>query len=110
MTELAEFLGGYPRFAGVGRDELERVVEGSQPLHFDAGRNVLVEDGAVTTGVYVVWRGAAELVHDGEVVDELDVGQAFGHSSMLSGRAPAFTVRTRVGADLILVPAQLAVP
>jgi CBS domain-containing protein len=110
VTELAEFLGRYPPFSGADREELERLVEGSQQLHFDAGQNVLVEDGAVSTGVYVVWRGAAELVHDGEVVDVLDVGQAFGHPSMLTGRAPAFTVRTRVESDLILVPAQLAVP
>ena len=74
------------------------------------GFDIAIEDGAVSTGVYVVWRGAVELVHDGEVVDVLDVGQAFGHPSMLTGRAPAFTVRTRVDSDLILVPAQLAVP
>ncbi len=110
MTDLAGFLGRYPPFAGAEPDELERLAEGSQQLHFAPGCSVLVEDGAVSSGLYVVRRGAVELVHDGEAVDVLDVGQAFGHPSMLTGRAPAFTVRTRVDSDLILVPAQLAVP
>jgi CBS domain-containing protein len=110
VTGLAEFLGRYAPFDDADDDELERLGEGSQQLHVAAGCNVLVEDGAVSSGVYVVQRGAVELVHDGEVVDVLDVGQVFGHPSMLTGRAPAFTVRTRVESDLILVPAQLAVP
>jgi CBS domain-containing protein len=108
VSELAQFLGRYPPFSGVGEDELERLAEGSQPLRVEAGRTVLVEDGPVSAGVYVVRRGAVELVHDGEVVDVLDVGQAFGHPSMLTGRAPAFTVRTREPSELILVPAKLA--
>ncbi|MDX6520864.1 MAG: hypothetical protein QOF08_1469 [Gaiellales bacterium] len=108
MSELAQFLGRYPPFSGVAEDELERLAKGSQQLHVEAGRNVLVEDGPVSAGVYMVRRGAIELVHDGEVVDVLDVGQAFGHPSMLTGRAPAFTVRTREPSELILVPSRLA--
>ena len=71
---------------------------------------ILAEDGAVSTGVYVVREGAVELVHDDEVVDVLDVGEVFGHPSMLTGRAPAFTVRARDRSELILIPADLAVP
>jgi CBS domain-containing protein len=108
VSELAEFLGRYPPFSGVAEGELERLAEGSQLLRFEAGCNVLVEDGPVSAGVYVVRRGAVELVHDGEVVDVLDVGQAFGHPSMLTGRAPAFTVRTREPSEVILAPAKLA--
>ena len=46
-------------------------------------------------GVYVVRDGAVELVHDDEVVAVLEPGEVFGHPSLLSGRAPAFTVRAR---------------
>ena len=34
-----------------------------------------------------------ELVHEEEVIDILEPGEAFGHPSLLTGLAPAFTVR-----------------
>src|SRR5712692_3070802 len=110
MSDVAEFLGRYQPFCDAGPAELEQLAAAAQVITVQAGAAILVEDGAVSSGVYVVRTGAVELVHDDEVVDVLDVGQAFGHPSMLTGRAPAFTVRTRVESDLILVPAQLAVP
>ena len=36
-----------------------------------------------------------ELVHADTVVDVLEPGQCFGHPSLLTGLAPAFTVRAR---------------
>jgi CBS domain-containing protein len=59
------------------------------------GELVLVEDGAPATGLYVVRTGSMELVHEGEPVVVLEPGECFGHPSLLSGMAPAFTVRAR---------------
>ena len=42
--------------------------------------------------------GAMDLVHAGTVVDVLEPGQCFGHPSLLTGLAPAFT-RPRARAD-----------
>jgi CBS domain-containing protein len=108
MNELAEFLGRYQPFSGASPEELDRLAEVASVLSVEPGAAILVEDGPVSPGAYVVRSGAVELVHDDEVVDVLDVGQAFGHPSMLTGRAPAFTVRARESSEVILIPAEAA--
>ncbi|HEY0389659.1 MAG TPA: putative nucleotidyltransferase substrate binding domain-containing protein [Gaiellales bacterium] len=110
MNDIAAFLGRYQPFVDADGAELEQLAAGAQVLRPPAGAVILAEDGAVSTGVYVVHEGAVELEHDDEVVDVLDVGEVFGHPSMLTGRAPAFTVRARDRCELILIPADLAVP
>jgi CBS domain-containing protein len=110
VNDIAAFLGRYQPFAGADPSQLEQLAAGARILHPEAGSVILAEDGAISTGVYVVREGSVELVHDDEVVDVLDVGEVFGHPSMLTGRAPAFTVRARDRSELILIPADLAVP
>jgi len=109
MNELAEFLGRYQPFSGATPEELDSLAGLASVLTFQPGAAILVEDGPVSPGAYVVRSGAVELVHDDEVVDVLDVGEAFGHPSMLTGRAPAFTVRARETSEVILIPAEAAV-
>jgi CBS domain-containing protein len=43
-------------------------------------------------------------VHQGQVVDVVGPGESFGHPSLLSGLAPAFTVRARERTTCYLVP------
>jgi CBS domain-containing protein len=57
------------------------------------GEAILVEDGQPSRHLYVVAAGSVELVHQGELVDVLEPGECFGHPSLLTGMAPAFTVR-----------------
>ena len=90
--------------------ELELLAEAAEVVSAQPGASILIEDGAVSRGVYVVRSGSVELVHEDEVVDVLDVGEVFGHPSMLTGQAPAFTVRAREQCELILIPAKQAVP
>jgi CBS domain-containing protein len=54
---------------------------------------VLVEDGPPARHLYVVAEGSVELLHEDELVDVLEPGECFGHPSLLTGMAPAFTVR-----------------
>jgi CBS domain-containing protein len=49
-----------------------------------------------------------ELVHAAQVVDALEPGQCFGHPSLLSGLAPAFTVRAREETSCLVIPADMA--
>lgn len=49
-----------------------------------------------------------ELVHIGAVVDVLEPGQCFGHPSLLTGLAPAFTVRAREDTVCLSVPREAA--
>ena len=108
MSDIADFLGRYPPFSAASADDLELLAQSCQLVTAEAGTAVLVEDGPVSPGVYVVRSGAVDLEHEDEIVDSLGVGQAFGHPSMLTGRAPAFTVRARERSELILVPAEQA--
>ena len=62
---------------------------------FQTGEDVLVEDGVPTAGLWVIVTGSMGLVHEGEVIQVLEPGECFGHPSLLTGMAPAFTVRAR---------------
>ena len=68
--------------------------------------SILVEDGAVPRGVYVVRSGAVELVHEDEPVDGAGRrARCSAIPSFLTGRSPAFTVRAREQCELIVIPA-----
>ena len=68
----------------------------------------LVEDGAPAEALYVLLTGAMELVHADQVVDVLEPGQCFGHPSLLTVLAPAFTVRAREPSTCLLLPRAVA--
>jgi len=106
--EAAEFLGRFPPFDVLPEDERTAVAESVELRTYVDGENILVEDAEPADHLYVVRDGAVELVHQEEVVDVLEPGECFGHPSLLTGMAPAFTVRTREPSDVILVPSKLA--
>jgi CBS domain-containing protein len=70
---------------------------------YAVGDLALIEDGEPTTHLFVVYRGAVELVHGDQVVETLEPGQCFGHPSLLSGLAPAFTVRALEPTTCLLI-------
>jgi CBS domain-containing protein len=49
-----------------------------------------------------------DLVHDGQTVDTLEPGECFGHPSLLSGLAPAFTVTAREASTALFIPREPA--
>ncbi|HVG89046.1 MAG TPA: cyclic nucleotide-binding domain-containing protein, partial [Gaiellales bacterium] len=108
MDALAEFLGRFAPFQGAEAADLERLAQASTTETFAAGDTILLEDGAPATALRVIRSGAVELVHDDEVVAVLQPGELFGHPSLLSGRAPAFTVRTREQSEIIAIPSAAA--
>ncbi|MGO9975006.1 MAG: putative nucleotidyltransferase substrate binding domain-containing protein [Solirubrobacteraceae bacterium] len=95
MEHLDTFLARYPPFDALPPDELQAVARAAVEREFDAGVSVLVEDGAPANAIWIVLSGSMELVHDGEVIQVLGPGETFGHPSLLTGMAPAFTVRAR---------------
>ena len=56
---------------------------------------MLVEDGLPAAGLWVILTGSMDIVHEGEAIQVLEPGECFGHPSLLTGMAPAFTVRAR---------------
>ena len=69
---------------------------------------MLVEDGTPADALFVVLDGSMELLHQEFAVDVLVPGQCFGHPSLLSDSAPAFTVRAREPSRCLLVPGTVA--
>jgi CBS domain-containing protein len=61
---------------------------------FAEGENILIEDGPPARHLFVVAQGSVALLHEDELVDVLEPGECFGHPSLLTGMAPAFTVRS----------------
>jgi len=92
-TEIREFLSQHQPFAALADDQLSAVCERARLASFSVGECPLVEDGPIATDLFVIRSGAMELVHDGEVIDVLEPGESFGHTSLLTGMAPTFTVR-----------------
>ncbi len=92
-SAIAEFLAAFPPFDGLPADELDEIAGRVDVRSYDSGETILVEDGPPSRHLYVVAAGSAELVHQGELVDVLEPGECFGHPSLLTGMAPAFTVR-----------------
>ncbi len=94
----------FPPLAELADDDYLQVEAASDVRGFDAGETILREDGAPASCLYVIIAGAVELLHDGEVIDVLEPGEAFGHPSLLSGLAPAFDVCARTATRCMLIP------
>jgi CBS domain-containing protein len=106
--QQAEFLVKYAPFDSLEPDELHAIAATAVERRYPPGTAILIEDGQPAEHLYVVREGSVELVHDGEVVDVLGPGETFGEPSLLSGLAPAFTVRARDDAVCLLIPREQA--
>jgi CBS domain-containing protein len=106
--DVADFLARYPPFDGVEPGELAGIAGSVRERAYAAGETVLVEDGRPARHFYVIRDGSMELVHEDEVIDILEPGEGFGHPSLLTGLAPAFTVRAHEDSVCYLLPPEAA--
>jgi CBS domain-containing protein len=95
MEQLDTFLARHAPFDALDPDELRGLAAGATERVYETGVSVLVEDGLPTPGLWVLLTGSMDIVHDGEPIQVLEPGECFGHPSLLTGMAPAFTVRAR---------------
>ena len=107
--EIAAFLGRSPPFDALAADELAAVADTVEVRQYAAGENVLVEDAQPAQHLFFIREGSVELVHEEEVVDILEPGESFGHPSLLTGLAPAFTVRAHEDTTCYLIPREEAI-
>jgi CBS domain-containing protein len=108
-VDAAAFLGRFPPFSSLEPAQLEAAAASARLRRYEPGEVILLEDGPPAEAVYVVESGAAELVHQGEVVELVAPGGTFGQPSLLSRLAPAFTVRARDETTCLLVARAQAV-
>jgi CBS domain-containing protein len=106
--EIAAFLAPFPPFDQLGRDDLLRVAAAVAARSYPAGTDILVEDGPPAAEFFVIRSGSVELRHQDEVVDILEPGESFGHPSLLTGMAAAFTVRAHEDTTCCLFAPELA--
>ena len=107
-SRIAGFLARFAPFDAVEPDEILRVAAAVEARAYTAGETVLVEDGRPAPHFYVIRDGSMELVHEDEVIDVLEPGEGFGHPSLLTGLAPAFTVRAHEDSVCYLLPREQA--
>ena len=102
MEHLDTFLAGHPPFEALAPEQLRELIARAALLEQAPGAVLLVEDGPPATGLWVIVTGSMDVVHSGEVIQVLEPGECFGHPSLLTGMAPAFTVRARDPSSCLL--------
>jgi CBS domain-containing protein len=107
VMQVETFLARYLPFSALPRDELHRISGSVQIEYFPAGATILRQAGEPARYLYVVRRGAVELLDEGRLVDLLEEGELFGHPSLLSGLSPG--VEARAHADTLCYLADPAV-
>jgi CBS domain-containing protein len=103
VEEIAGFLARFPPYDQLGRDDLLRIAAAVTARSYPTGTDILVEDGPPAAELFVIRSGSAELRHQDEVVDILEPGETFGHPSLLTGMAAAFTVRAHEDTTCYLI-------
>jgi CBS domain-containing protein len=106
MEQLDTFLARYPPFDAIDPEELRDLAATATERRYETGEYVLVEDGPPTPGLWVLVTGSMDLVHEGEVIEVIEPGECFGHPSLLTGMAPAFSVRAREPSVCALLSAE----
>jgi CRP/FNR family transcriptional regulator len=72
-------------FEGVDHDGMDRIAAAAVEVDFPAD-HVIVQQGEIGTGFFVVVSGGARVVRDGRAVATLGPGEFFGELSLLDGR------------------------
>lgn len=75
-------IAGCRLFEGLGAAELEAVAGSATEVQYPAGR-VVVRQGEVGTGFFIVVDGRVRVVRDGDTVATLGPGEFFGELSVL---------------------------
>jgi CBS domain-containing protein len=106
MEHLDTFLAHYPPFDALDPEMRGALAADALQRSYRPGEVVLVEDGLPAPGLWVLLTGSMELLHEAEAIQVLGPGECFGHPSLLSGMAPAFTVRAREQSTCALLSAE----
>ncbi len=102
------FLSRHPPFDALAPDDLASVVKAAQIEHFPAGTVILQEQGEPARFLYVVRKGAVELLSEGHLYDLLEEGEVFGQFSLLNGESPTATVRAHEDTLCYLIDGEVA--
>lgn len=83
--QVIELLAATPLFEGVEREDLGTIADKTIEAEYQPG-NVIVREGEIGTGFFIVVSGAVRVVRDGVTVISLGPGEFFGELSVLDRR------------------------
>ena len=109
LEEVAAFLSGVEAFKTLSADQLARVAAAVTYREVRAGEAVIIEGGRPTKQLYVLRDGTLDLLRRESLVTVMTAGELLGYPSLLTGTAPAFTVRARGDCVLYCIPGALGV-
>jgi CBS domain-containing protein len=107
-VDVASFLQRHAPFDALDPQGLARVVSSVQIAHYAPGVEILEQGGEPAQALYVIRKGAVEILDDGRLVDLMTEGEAFGAWSLLGGFGPTTTVRAHEDTLCYLIPAPVA--
>jgi CRP-like cAMP-binding protein len=93
----------HPMFAPFGDPDRRNLVARFRFVEIEAG-TAFVEQGARTSGLYVLMAGRAAIVRDGAQVATLDAGDMVGETSVLGGGNSPVTVQADVRCLALFLP------
>ncbi len=106
--DVATFLRRYPPFDSLAPDRLARVARSVEIEHFSPGAVILRQAGEPADHLYVIRKGAVEILDDGRLIDLMGEGEVFGAWSVIAGFSPTATVRAHEDALCYLIPGDVA--
>ena len=109
LEDVATFLAAVEAFKTLSRDELSRVAASVTHRRVPAGEAMIVEGGLPTGQLFVLREGTLDLLRRESLVTVMTAGELLGYPSLLTGTAPAFTVRARSDCALYCIPGDLGV-
>ena len=104
MAEYLDHLARVPLFAGLSRDDLEKVARATNEIVSDAGRS-LVTEGETGHEAFIIVEGTASVTVGGEEVATIGPGAVFGEMALIE-RAPRNATVTAVTPLRVLVLGQ----
>jgi CRP-like cAMP-binding protein len=98
-----ELLRCVPMFAPLPLTVLEQVATGLVAEQHVMG-SAVIRQGGLGESWYLIANGTADVVHDGERVDGLGIGDGFGEIALLSNRPRTATIVARETLDVYRLP------
>ena len=106
--DIAGFLAAFPPFDGLDDGRLNRIASATQVEFFPAGTTILEHASEPAASLYVVRKGAVEILDRGRLLDLIGEGETFGELSLVSGQGPVASVRAAEDTLCYLIPRALA--
>ena len=91
INDLVERLGQVPMFSGCSKKELTAIAKTVREINHPAG-TVIASEGDPGAGLFIIFRGNADVTIGGKRVNRLTDGDFFGEMALLDGGPRTATV------------------